>query len=301
MKRGYLDDKERAKKAIEETKLIEKYWNDPVHSKTTHRLIIGDSRNMVSVKDNSVHLIVTSPPYYNAKEYSQWPTLQSYLDDMKKTFKECFRVLVPGRKFCLNISDLPEKGESGVRWIPLGAETERVAQEVGFELVDRIIWFKTPVKGFQYGSLPFPPSPLICDSMEYIFVLRKPGKNGYSHLTKNQKEASRLKRGEYAEYTKQIWTMTRVRLKDNMNGHIAPYPDELPHRCIKLYSFVGETVLDPFGGSGTTTKMAIENKRNSILYEIKKDFLGHIKEKLNLNQKKLSDDNNTEVIIEHEK
>ena len=300
MKVGYLDDKERAKKAVEEIKLIEKYWNDPTHSKTTHRVIIGDSRNMVSVKDNSVHLIITSPPYYNAKEYSQWQTLQSYLEDMKKTFKECFRVLVPGRKFCLNISDLPEKGESGVRWIPLGAETERVAQEVGFELVDRIIWFKTPVKGFQYGSLPFPPSPLICDSMEYIFVLRKPGKNGYSHLTKNQKEASRLKRSEYAEYTKQMWTMARVRLKDNMNGHIAPYPDELPHRCIKLYSFVGETILDPFGGSGTTTKMAIENKRNSILYEIKKDFLDHIKEKLNLNQKKLSNDD-AEVIIEHEK
>lgn len=299
MKIGYLDSKERAEKALEETRLIEKYWNDPSHNKTIHRIIIGDSRNMASVKDNSVHLIVTSPPYYNAKEYSQWTTLQSYLDDVKKTFKECFRVLVPGRKFCLNISDLPEKGESGVRWIPLGAEVERVAQEVGFELVDRIIWYKTPVKGFQYGSLPFPPSPLICDSMEYIFVLRKPGKNGYSHLTKNQKEASRLRREEYAEYTKQIWTMARVRLKDNMNGHIAPFPDELPHRCIKLYSFVGETVLDPFGGSGTTTKMALQNKRNSILYEIKEEFLEHIKEKLSLNQKRLSND--SEITIEHEK
>lgn len=299
MKSGYLDENERAKKATEETKLIERYWNDPSISKTTHKIIIGDSRNMASIKEDSIHLIITSPPYYNAKEYSQWQTLQSYLDDMKKIFKECFRVLVPGRKFCLNISDLPEKGESGVRWIPLGAELERVAQEVGFELVDRIIWFKTPVKGFQYGSLPFPPSPLICDSMEYIFVLRKPGKNGYSHLTKNQKEASRLKREEYAEYTKQIWTMPRVRLKNNMNGHIAPFPDELPHRCIKLYSFVGETVLDPFGGSGTTTKMALQNKRNSILYEIKKDFLKHIKEKLNLSQKKLFND--AKVMIEYEK
>ena len=297
--KSYLNDEEKVEKATEETRLIEKYWNDPSHSKTTHKVIIGDSRNMHSVKDSSIHLIITLPPYYNAKAYSQWSTLQAYLEDMKKTFKECFRVLVPGRKFCLNISDLPEKGESGVRWIPLGSEVERIAQEVGFELVDRIIWYKTPVKGFQYGSLPFPPSPLICDSMEYIFILRKPGKNGYFHLTQSQKEASRLKRAEYADYTKQIWTMARVRLKDNMNGHIAPYPDELPRRCIKLYSFVGETVLDPFGGSGTTTKMAIQNKRNSILYEIKEEYLIHIKEKLGLNQKMLVND--AEVVIEHEK
>ena len=104
MKVGYLDDKERAKKAVEETKLIEKYWNDPTHSKTTHRVIIGDSRNMVSVKDNSVHLIITSPPYYNAKEYSQWSTLKDYLEDMKKTFIQCYRVLLNGRKFYLNMS-----------------------------------------------------------------------------------------------------------------------------------------------------------------------------------------------------
>jgi len=299
MKKNNLTEKEKEKKALEESRLIEKHWNDPSHNKTIHKIIIGDSRNMKSVKDNSVHLIITSPPYFNAKEYSQWPTLKHYLEDMKKTFIQCYRVLLDGRKFCLNISDLPEKGEFGVRWIPLGPELLRVAQEVGFEIVDRIIWYKTPVKGFQYGSLPFPPSPLICDSMEYIYVLRKPGKNGYSHVSQSQKEASRLRRDEYAEFTKQIWTMRRVRLSENMNGHIAPHPDELPHRCIKLYSFVGETVLDPFGGSGTTTKMAIHNERNSILYEIKEDYLKHIKEKLNINQRRLSDD--FEVKIEYEK
>lgn len=299
MAKSKLTEEERKKKAEKEKKLIEKHWNDVSHNNTTHRIIIGDSRDMKSVKESSVHLIITSPPYFNAKDYSQWSTLKDYLKDMEKTFKECFRVLLEGRKFCLNISDLPEKGESGVRWIPLGPEVLRVAQEVGFEIVDRIIWFKTPIKGFQYGSLPFPPSPLICDSMEYIYVLRKPGKNGYSHVSKSQKEASRLKREEYAEFTKQMWTMRRVRLNENMNGHIAPFPDELPYRCIKLYSFVGETVLDPFGGSGTTTKMAISNKRNSILYEIKEDYLKHINEKLDVNQKKLSD--SFEVKIEHEK
>lgn len=296
---SYLNKIEREKKALEEKEMIEKHWNKLELNHTKHRIIIGDSRNMKSVKDNSIHLIVTSPPYFNAKIYSQWPNLQVYLEDMKKTFKECFRVLKPGRKFCLNISDLPEKGESGVRWIPLGAELERVAQEVGFELADRIIWYKTPVKGFFYGSLPYPPSPLICDSMEYIYILRKPSRPNYFHVSQDMKEASRLRRDEYVEFTKQIWTIRRVRLKENINGHIAPFPDELPHRCIKLYSFIGETVLDPFGGSGTTTKMAIQNKRNSILYEIKEEYLKHIKEKLNLNQKRLSND--VEIVIEYEK
>jgi len=290
---------EKNEKAIIEEEMLNKYWNHPSLRSTFHKIIIGDSRKMKSVKNGSVHLIITSPPYFNAKEYSQWNSLNAYLEDMKKTFEECFRVLAPGRKFCLNISDLPQKGKNGVKWIPLGSELLRVCIDVGFELADRIIWFKTPMKGFQYGSLPYPPSPLICDSIEYIFVLRKPGKADYSHVSKERKEASRLRRSEYAEYTKQIWSIRRVRLKDNINGHIAPFPEELPHRCIKLYSFVGETVLDPFGGRGTTTKMAIQNKRNSILYEIKKEYLKYIKETIGLNQKRLFTDIRVEII--HEK
>lgn len=304
-----LQEAEAKKASKEQSELeIQKYFNNPELGKTTHRIVIGDSRKMKSVKDNSVHLMVTSPPYFNAKDYSSWSTLDDYLKDMRATFTECFRALVPGRKFCLNISDLPEKGNSGVRWIPLGSELLKVCREIGFELVDRVIWFKTPMKGFQYGSLPYPPSPLICDSMEYIYILRKPNgtKPDYSHLSKLQKEASRLTRAEYAEYTKQIWTMRRVRVKGNEDGHIAPFPDELPHRCIKLYSFVGETVLDPFGGSGTTTKTAIANKRNSALYEIKKDYLKYIKEKVGLSgtrQATLIGDpaNNAEIEIVYEK
>ena len=109
MKKSKLTEKEREQKALDESKLIEKHWNNPSHNETLHRVIIGDSRKMKSVKESSVHLIITSPPYFNAKEYSQWKTLNDYLEDMRKTFKECFRVLLEGRKFCLNISDLPEK------------------------------------------------------------------------------------------------------------------------------------------------------------------------------------------------
>jgi len=280
---------EKKREKEKQEKLIEKYRENPIFNKTRHLIIIGDSREMDRVETNSVHLIVTSPPYFNAKEYSYWSSLEGYLVDMKKTFEECYRVLQPGRKFCLNISDLPEKGPSGVRWIPLGAELIKICQGIGFELADRIIWFKTPMKGFQYGSLPYPASPLICDSIEYVFILRKPGKIDYSYLGKEQREASRLTRAEYAEFTKQAWSIRRVREEENINGHIAPFPDELPHRCIKLYSFIGDTVLDPFGGSGTTTKMAIVNKRNSILYEINKDYLKLIKDKIGFHQRRLTD------------
>ena len=283
-------------KLEEEKQRTKKYLN--MFTKTHHSIIIGDSRNMKNVKDNSIHLVITSPPYFNAKKYSQWNSLDAYIVDMKKTFSECFRVLQPGRKFCLNISDIPEKATSGVRWIPLGVELIKICQQIGFEIVDRVFWFKSPLKGFQYGSLPYPPSPLINDSIEYVFILRKPGKSDYSYIPKEQKEASRLTRDEYGEYTKQIWSIRRVREKENIDGHIAPFPEELPLRCIKLYSFVGDLVLDPFGGRGTTMKAAMENKRNSIIYEIKKEYLSLIDEFLNLNQRRMDD---IEVTIQHEK
>ena len=287
----------RKEKIIEEKKLAEKYSKK--FTNTSHTIVIGDSRKMRKIQDESIHLIITSPPYFNAKKYAHWNSLNEYLSDMEKTFKECYRILQSGRKFCLNVSDIPEKGKSGVRWIALGAELLKVCQNVGFELVDRVFWFKTPLKGFQYGSLPYPPSPLINDSIEYVFVLRKPGKSDYTYLSKEKKQASKLTRDEYMEYTKQIWSIRRVREKENQDGHIAPFPEELPARCIKLYSFVNDIVLDPFGGRGTTMKTAIDNKRNSIIYEIKKDYLPMIKDMIDLKQKKLDDD--YKVVIKHEK
>ncbi len=252
--------------------------------KTKHKIIQGDSSKMARLNSGSVHLIITSPPYYNAKSYSQWDDLGQYLDDMSSVVSECFRVLADGRKFCLNISDLPEKGESGVRWIPLGPKLLEICLTAGFELVDRIFWFKTPLKGFQYGSLPYPPSPLINDSVEYIYILRKPGKPDYRYASNKFKRCSRMRREEYVEYTKQVWSMRRVQIKDNIGGHIAPFPDELPSRCIKLYSFVGDVILDPFGGRGTTVKSAAKLKRNSVMYEKNGDFMDYVKDYVKLDQ-----------------
>jgi site-specific DNA-methyltransferase (adenine-specific) len=119
--------------------------------------------------------------------------------------------------------------------------------------------------------------------MEYIYILRKPNKSktSYEHVSPLQKEASRLQREIYAEYTKQIWTIRRVRLKDNEAGHIAPFPYEIPERCVRLYSFVGETVLDPFAGSGTTAQAAIKNRRNSIMVEQDASYVKIMEKKLN--------------------
>jgi DNA modification methylase len=264
----------RIEKLASEAK-IDEAFSSPEHVPTSHLILNKDNKSVSEIDSDSIHLAITSPPYFNAREYSTWSTLEDYLLDMEKSFQETFRVLKSGRKFCLNISDLPEKGPSGVRWIPLGPELLIRALSVGFELVDRVIWFKTPMKGFQYGSLPYPPSPLICDSMEYIYILRKPlkGKVSYEHVSPLQKEASRLQREIYAEYTKQIWTLRRVRIKGNEAGHIAPFPLDIPERCVRLYSFVGETVLDPFAGSGTTAIAAIKNRRNSVMIEQNKDYV----------------------------
>lgn len=262
---------------------IDEAFRSSDHAPTVHKIFNRSSSDMSHIPDNSIHLAVTSPPYFNAKEYSQWANLEDYLGDMKEVLAETLRVLKPGRKFCLNISDLPEKGPSGVRWVPLGSYLALAAQEVGFEIVDRIIWFKTPLKGFQYGSLPYPPSPLICDSMEYIFVLRKPlgkAKVDYKHVSNLQKEASKIKRDDYIEYTKQIWSLRRVRRQHNLDGHIAPFPLDIPQRCIRLYSFVGETVLDPFAGSGTTNLAAVKNRRNSIGYELQPHYISYISERM---------------------
>ena len=278
-------EEEKRQKTLDKLQSEEKInvaFSDASHSRTSHTIYTQDNKSVPQIETNSIHLAVTSPPYFNAREYSTWNNLDEYLIDMSNSFQEVFRVLKPGRKFCLNISDLPEKGESGVRWIPLGPQLLMVALSAGFELVDRVIWFKTPMKGFQYGSLPYPPSPLICDSMEYVYILRKPnnGKTSYEHVSRLQKEASRLQREIYAEYTKQIWTIRRVRLKGNEAGHIAPFPYEIPERCVRLYSFVGETVLDPFAGSGTTAQAAIKNRRNSIMVEQDASYVKIMKKKL---------------------
>lgn len=224
MTKKKLSEEERLQKQIEEKQFIETSWNKISYENMTHTLYNGDSNNLYFIENDSVDLIVTSPPYYNAKEYSNWDTVDDYLKDMCEIFKECYKKLKPGRKLCLNISDIPTKGDSGVKWLPLGSYLIQELEKIGYELIDRIFWFKTPLMGFQYGSLPYPPSPLICDSVEYVYIFRKPGKSDYKYVSPENKNASKLSRDEYMEYTKQIWSIRRVRLKDNIDRSYCSIP-----------------------------------------------------------------------------
>jgi DNA modification methylase len=283
-----IDNLKREQKINEEIINKEKYQKIISSHVFKHLINNKDSSNMKEIKDNSVDLIITSPPYFNSKEYVNYKNIEEYYEKISEVVKECYRVLKPGRKFCLNISDIPQKSDSGIKWLTLGAGLINLFEKENFQLADRIFWFKTPLKGFQYGSLPFPPSPLINDSIEYIYIFRKPNnkKPDYSYVKQDYKFASKLTRDEYGEFTKQIWTIRRVRLKDNQDGHIAPFPEEIPHRLIKLYSFVGDTILDPFSGSGTTSLMALKNRRNSIGYEIN-EFYAKMSYKRLVNNKDL--------------
>ena len=281
-KKGKAKSAGKPGKALEEEKMAREF--EDLRLGTRHRIIIGDSRSMRQVETESVHLIVTSPPppppppCPGAKSRPRRTGADSYLDDMRAVLSECYRVLCRGRKLCLSVSDIREEGDSGARWRPLGPELVLLASnDVGFEIVDRIFWSRIPPEKFQYGSLPFPPSPVISDSVEYVYVLRKPGRGDYSYVPGALRRASRLRREEYVEFTRQIWSMRRAQLEDGMDRRIAPFPDDLPARCIRLYSFVGDTVLDPFGGRGTTTRAAIEGKRSSILYEKNRKRLARIR------------------------
>jgi len=250
---------------------------------TTHSIFNNDSRKMEGVPNDSVHLIITSPPYGNIKEYStDKKDIGNYKDEeyfkqIKSAYEECFRVLRPGRKFCLNIKNEPRSGKTGVTWYPYAYKTLELCIDIGFEFADVLIWNKPNKEGMQYGSLPYPGSPLICDSIEYIFILRKPGKSDYSHLEGLAKEASVLSKDEYTDLIKQIWEFSG-KIKISSKGkivfeHLAPFPEELPSRLIKLYSYLTETVLDPFAGSGTTMVAAKKVGRNSIGYEINNEYV----------------------------
>jgi len=254
---------------------------------TTHSIFNNDSRKMDGVPDGSVHLIITSPPYGNIKEYStDKKDIGNYKDDeylkqIKSVYAECFRVLQPGRKFCLNVKDERRTGEYGVKWYLYAYRIVDLCDEIGFEVADVIIWNKPNKEEIKdeldHGSLPYPGSPLICDSIEYIFILRKPGKPNYSHLAGLAKEASVLSKEEYTEFIKQVWKIsedTRISSKEEIVfEHLASFPEELPLRLIKLYSYLTETVLDPFVGSGTTMVAAKKLGRNSIGYEINKEYV----------------------------
>ncbi|PXF53104.1 MAG: DNA methylase N-4 [Candidatus Methanophagaceae archaeon] len=267
------------------------------------KIIIGDSRKMEEVEDNSVDLVVTSPPYWHIKDYGvegqvgYGQSLHEYLKDLYRVWKECYRVIKSGRRFCLNIGDQFARSIIYGRYkiIPLHAEFIAQCEDIGFDYMGAIIWQKKTTMNTTgganvMGSYPYPPNGMVEIDYEYILIFKKPGKS--KKIPKEIKKQSMLTKDEWKEYFYGHWYFSGARQIE----HEAMFPDELPKRCIKMFTFVGDTVLDPFLGSGTTVKAAMELNRNAIGYEINENFLNVIKEKLGLNRGLLVFSNNIQII-----
>lgn len=255
------------------------------------KIIIGDSREMIEIEDESIGLIITSPPYWHIKDYGvpgqigYGQTLHEYLKDLYRVWEECFRVLKPGRRLCINIGDQFARSILYGRYniIPLHAEVIVQCEKIGFDYMGAIIWQKkttmnTTGGAVVMGSYPYPPNGMIEIDYEFILIFKKPGK--MEKIPNDIKEISKLTKEEWKEYFSGHWKFGG----EKQINHEAMFPEELPKRLIKMYSFIGDTVLDPFLGSGTTAKVALELKRNAIGYEINEDFVELIKKKLGLSE-----------------
>jgi site-specific DNA-methyltransferase (adenine-specific) len=255
-----------------------------------HMVVIGDCRNMVEVKDNSIQLIVTSPPYFNVKDYGidnigSITEYETYLMAMRQVFSECYRVLAEGRYLCVNVSDVIINGTK----YPIPFHHAHMLQKAGFEYREDIIWKKpsgmrSQGNGRRFGTTIQNPYPMYYypnNMFEHILVFRK-SKFDFKELDESKKESSKIDLEKAKEkWSNDIWEMLPASKNQyNKDIHPAMFPEELPEALISLYSYEGETVLDPFLGSGTTTKVARQLNRNSISYETNRAYLETIKKKI---------------------
>ena len=253
-------------------------------------IVIGDSRRMEELKDESVHLTITSPPYWQLKDYGNGSQIgfndsyEDYINNLNLVWKECYRVLHKGCRLCINIGDQFARSVYYGRYkiIPIREEIIKFCEAVGFDYMGAIIWQKvttcnTTGGATVMGSFPYPRNGIIKLDYEFILILKKLGDP--PKVSKEVKEKSKLSLEEWNEYFYGHWNFPG----EKQDKHLAMFPEELPKRLIKMFSFVGDTVLDPFLGSGTTCLSARNLNRNSVAYEINEEFLPIIKQKININ------------------
>ncbi|PIS39293.1 MAG: DNA methylase N-4 [Candidatus Nealsonbacteria bacterium CG08_land_8_20_14_0_20_38_20] len=270
--------------------------------KTEHKIIIGDSRNMVELQDKSVHLVVTSPPYWQLKDYGAEEQIgfndsyEDYINNLNLVWKECFRVLNDGCRLCINIGDQFARSVYYGRYkvIPIRTEIIKFCETIGFDYMGAIIWQKATTMNTTggatiMGSFPYPRNGIIKLDYEFILIFKKLGVPPF--VSKKIKEESKMSKEEWNQYFTGHWNFNGAK----QDKHLAMYPEELPKRLIKMFSFVGDTILDPFLGSGTTTLAAKNLGRNSVGFEINKKFLPFIKEKIEANKKGLFKGVNFEI------
>jgi hypothetical protein len=226
-------------------------------------IIHCSSENMKSIPDDSIHLMVTSPPYNVSKEYDEDLSLDEYLKLLKRVFKETYRVLTFGGRACINIANIGRKP-----YIPLSSYISMMMMKIGFNMRGEIIWNKaaSASPSTAWGSWQSASNPTLRDIHEYILVFSK----GNYKREKNDKENT-IEKEDFIAWTKSIWVFNAESAK--RIGHPAPFPVELPYRLIQLYSFKDDIILDPFMGSGTTAIAALKSKRHYIGYETNKDYI----------------------------
>jgi DNA modification methylase len=254
---------------------------------THHRIILGDARNLEGlISDVPIHLVVTSPPYWDLKKYpgaqdeAQLGNIRSrheFLGNLSKVWRACFRLLMPGGRMCVVVGDVCRSRRAFGRHVvePLHAHIQTQCQEIGFDPLAPIIWSKianvaTEVtgNGATFLGKPYEPNAVVKNDIEFILSFRKPG--DYRHPSQEQRLLSLISKRDHRKWFRQIWSDVPGEVQRH---HPAPFPKEIARRLISMFSFVGDTVLDPFCGTGTTTLAAMETHRASIGVEIERQFI----------------------------
>lgn len=252
---------------------------DPI--RTHHKLILGDARDLSFISDQSVHLVVTSPPYWTLKRYNEHERQLGHVEDyeqflaaLETAWRECYRVLVPGGRLVCVVGDVCQSRRKYGRHVvvPLHADICVICRHIGFDNLNPVIWHKIANASFEvengskFLGKPYEPNAIIKNDIEFILMQRKPG--GYRKPTSAQRERSRLSKREFDAWFQQFWTIPGV----STRSHPAPFPLELATRLVRMFSFVGDTVLDPFCGTATTMLAAMMWERNSIGVEVDPDY-----------------------------
>ncbi len=270
---------------------------------THHKIIIGDSRGMAEVPDESIHLVITSPPYWQLKDYGSRNQIgfdnsyEDYINNLNIVWSQCHRVLKNGCRLCVNIGDQFARSVYYGRYkvIPIRTEIIKFCETAGFDYMGAVIWQKvttcnTTGGATIMGSFPYPRNGILKIDYEFILIFKKHGTA--PKVSKEIKEKSRMTIKEWNQLFTGHWNIPG----EKQDKHLAVFPEEIPRRLIKMFSFVNDTVLDPFLGSGTTSLAARKLERNSVGYEINPEFLSLIKDKLSIHQKLIFEDADFEMI-----
>jgi site-specific DNA-methyltransferase (adenine-specific) len=244
---------------------------NPYPVEYANKLILGSSEKMKEIPDNSLHFMVTSPPYNVTKEYDEDLSLREYLQLLKNVFSETYRVLVYGGRACINVANLGRKP-----YLPLSDFISMMMLEIGFYMRGEIIWSKGAGAGVSmaWGSWQSASNPVLRDTHEYILVFCK----GAFDRKKSEGKENTITKEQFMEWTKSVWTMNTESAKKI--GHPAPFPVELPYRLIQLYTFKGDIVLDPFMGSGSTAIAALKSERIYVGYDTDVQYLKLAEERI---------------------